>query len=49
MESGVGYCITFTIGLGSHIGSQGCERTSDRGVDFQQKVQNGLVAEAKGS
>ena len=48
MESGVGYCITFIIGLGSHIGSQGCERTADTGVDFQQGVQTGIVAEDKG-
>ena len=48
VESEVGYCITFTIGLGSRIGNQGCEQTEDRGVEFQQGVHTGLVAETKG-
>ena len=48
MESEVGNCITFTIGLGSRIGNQGCDQTADRGVEFQQGVHTGLVVEAKG-
>ena len=48
MKSGVGYCITFTIGMGSHIGIQECGQTVDRGVEFHQGVHTGLAAEAKG-